>query len=159
MQTSERPVICHVEVGGTLGGSFLALERYLKHTDPNRFNHEVVFYQRPPEVGTRVAGRWPTVSLGLPVPRASTASAAGKGAAHGNIRAFLKNHPFVYNVVNTVRLVARLVRQLPQDCGWRVSFASVRMLQSTSTTITTTRARPCWRQSLPGYQLYHITEP
>ncbi|MGH9477333.1 MAG: glycosyltransferase [Terriglobales bacterium] len=42
------PVICHVEVGGSYGGSLRALELYLRHCDRSRFEHDLLFYYSTP---------------------------------------------------------------------------------------------------------------
>ena len=121
MHRTERPLICHVEVGGTLGGSFLTLENYLRKCDPDRFRHEVIFYQRPPEVGITAGGNWPTISLGLPVPFSAAASSSRReGAARRSIRALVDDHPAAGNVISTARLGVRLIREQPQ--AWK--FAS-----------------------------------
>lgn len=114
MHRFERPVICHVEVGGTLGGSFLALEKYLRYCDPDRFSHEVIFYERPPEVGSRVAGRWSTTSLELSVPSLATKPSAQEGSAREGLRASLKGFPLARDLVSTARAIRRSIRLGPQ---------------------------------------------
>ncbi len=36
--------VLHIEVGGTYGGSVKALALFLEHSDPKRFEHDVIFY-------------------------------------------------------------------------------------------------------------------
>ena len=114
MREIEKPLICHVEVGGTLGGSYLALEKYLRYCDPERFRHEVVFYDRPSAVGSTVAERWPTTSLGLPIPSLATKPSAQEGSARERLRASFKGSPLARDLVSTAKAIRQSISQGPQ---------------------------------------------
>lgn len=114
MDKNDRPLICHVEVGGTLGGSFLALEKYLRHCDSDRFRHEVVFYQRPSAVGPTAGNRWLTFSLELPVPMAASAGSGARPSLSGRLRGALREFPLAVNLASIPRAVRQAKRQQPQ---------------------------------------------
>jgi glycosyltransferase involved in cell wall biosynthesis len=48
MSDAKQIAVVHVEVGGSYGGSFRALELYLAHSQHSRFLHDVLFYYPTP---------------------------------------------------------------------------------------------------------------
>ena len=93
-----------------MGGSFIALDRYLKHCDPQRFRHEVAFYRRPGCIEARPAGDCPVVDLGLPVPLLSDAARAP--SARG-LRKVLHSMPRLQRLARCVLSIWRLASSLP----------------------------------------------
>ena len=114
MDKTALPLICHVEVGGTLGGSYLALEKYLRHCDASRFRHEVVFYKRPAGVGETAGNRWLTFSLELPVPVAASNAGGGRPSLSQRLRAALRDFPLAVDLASIPRAVRQARRQQPQ---------------------------------------------
>ena len=121
---TKSPLICHFEMGGTLGGSYLALEKYLRYCDPEKFRHQVIFYRRPAGVEPIVAGRWPTVCLGLTVPALEhKKSGIAPGLHNGTWHSKLKRSSTARNLVNTARMIVASIRQRP------VAWAIARFIQ------------------------------
>jgi glycosyltransferase involved in cell wall biosynthesis len=103
------PRIAHVEVGGSVGGSLIKLRDYLKYSDPQAFQREVIFYRRPPGSEMILDSCYPTIDLGLSVPPMSRAA---KGGTRQKARAFLNGHPRLRRWTSFLRegwqLLARL---------------------------------------------------
>jgi glycosyltransferase involved in cell wall biosynthesis len=111
VKTGDVPLIAHIEVGGSLGGSTFVLDTYLRYCDANRLRHEVVFYQRPPESGFLFQGNYPTIDLGFAIPPQSNLS---NGRRRERLRTILSGLPAVQTLVVTIRGGLRLLADLPQ---------------------------------------------
>lgn len=107
------PLIAHVEVGGSLGGSTISLGGYLKYRDAKRFRHELLFYQVPPDSESVVNGRWPLIDLGLSIPPQSSHD-HDKGRARHWIRTFLVTCPRLRAPLGIVREGWQLLARLPE---------------------------------------------
>lgn len=125
MDKTALPLICHVEVGGTLGGSYLALEKYLRHCDADRYRHEVVFYQRPSAVGPTAGNRWLTFSLELPVPMSAGKVEGQRPSLGQRLRGTLRDFPLAVNLASIPRAIRQAKRQQPQ-VATLASFLGVR---------------------------------
>jgi glycosyltransferase involved in cell wall biosynthesis len=110
-KTGAVPLIAHVEVGGSLGGSSLVLDTYLRYCDAKRLRHEIVFYQRPPESESLFQGNYSIIDLGFAVPPQSNLSS---GRQRERLRTLLNGLPAVQTLVVTFRVGLRLLADLPK---------------------------------------------
>lgn len=105
------PLIAHIEVGGSTGGSVLQLQRYLQHCDRQRFRHEVIFYRRPPDSEAQFQEYCPVVDCGFPMPSQSSSL---RGQVPRRIRGLLSKVPRMHTAMVTVRGGLACLLRLPQ---------------------------------------------
>ncbi len=111
LQPQTAPRIAHVEVGGSLlGGSLHKLGVYLRHCNADLFQHEVLFYQRPPGSELALNGRWPSLELGLSVPPQSSVD---RGSVRRWVRTFASARPRLSLWLTAVGGALELLTSLP----------------------------------------------
>lgn len=105
------PIVAHVEVGGTLGGSLVCMDSYLRRCERQRFQHEALFYRSPRDTTALAGCPWPVTDLRLSPPSKSYAI---EGRARRSARAFLSRHRRIEAAVSVARGAWELLASLPK---------------------------------------------
>src|SRR5579872_2329389 len=105
-----RVKVLHVEVGGTLGGSYIALERYIRHSDNSRYEHEVAFWSQPARVQNSSIN-WRTIDLGFQVLLPSQRKGAAK---QSGMLERVRRIPWLHAIFSNMRTMAGIVLHFPR---------------------------------------------
>ena len=103
---NRRVKIAHVEVGGTLGGSSVCVDVYLRFCG-NCFDHDLLFYSIPHERKLECGDRFVIRDLHLPVPVTRSGTATRR-----SIKSSLKKIPIMRTIARSVLRCLRAARYL-----------------------------------------------
>lgn len=102
-----KPIIAHVEVGGTLGGSAVCADLYLRFCG-DQFSHELLFYSQPTERELPCRQRFPIRDLGFRSAMRSSSPVSATG-----VRRLLKRIPVLRSLAIAALRLRRALHIVP----------------------------------------------